>query len=477
MDHILLILVIFCPVLSLALLIYYKITSNYASDPNLPPGKMGLPLIGESIEFLLTGRRGHPEKFLNDRMEKYSSKIFKTSIFGEPMAVVCGATGNKFLFSNENKLVTSWWPDSVYKIFPSSEQTSSKEEAIKMRKMVSHIFKPEALQRYIGMMDTIAQRHFESSWEGKREITVFPLAKRFTFWVACKVFVSIDDPNHVAKFADPFNALAAGLFTVPINLPGTPFRRGIDAAKTIRKELMAIIKQRKMDLADKKATPNQDILSHMLLATDEDGQYTNELNVADKILGLLIGGHDTVTAAIVFIVKYLAELPNIRNEVYKEQMEIVGSKEEGELLNWEDIQKMKYSWNVACEVMRLTPPLQGAFREAITDFTFAGFSVPKGWKLHWNVNSTHRNPECFPNPENFDPRRFQGNGATPYTFVPFGGGPRMCPGKEYARLEILVFMHNISKRFKWEKILSDEKTIVDPFPMPAEGLPIRLLPH
>ncbi|KAK8584668.1 hypothetical protein V6N13_138623 [Hibiscus sabdariffa] len=462
MDHILLILVIFSPVLSLALLIYYKISSNYASDPNLPPGKMGLPLIGESIELLLTGRRGHPEKFLNDRMEKYSSKIFKTWIFGEPMAVVCGATGNKFLFSNENKLVTSWWPDSVNKIFPSSEQTSSKEEAIKMRKMESNIFKPEALQRYIGMMDTIAQTHFESSWESKREITVF---------------VSIDDPNHVAKFADPFNALAAGIFTVPINLPGTPFRRGINAAKTIRKELMAIIKQRKMDLADKKATPNQDILSHMLLATDENGQYTNELNVADKILGFLIGGHDTVTAAIVFIVKYLAELPNIRNEVYKEQMEIVGSKKEGELLNWEDIQKMKYSWNVACEVMRLTPPLQGAFREAITDFTFAGFSVPKGWKLHWNVNSTHRNPECFPNPEKFDPRRFEGNGATPYTFVPFGGGPRMCPAKEYARLEILVFMHNISKRFKWEKILSDEKTIVDPFPMPAEGLPIRLLPH
>ncbi|KAK8988532.1 hypothetical protein V6N11_029919 [Hibiscus sabdariffa] len=448
MDHILLILVIFSPVLSLALLIYYKISSNYASDPNLPPGKMGLPLIGESIELLLTGRRGHPEKFLNDRMEKYSSKIFKTWIFGEPMAVVCGATGNKFLFSNENKLVTSWWPDSVNKIFPSSEQTSSKEEAIKMRKMESNIFKPEALQRYIGMMDTIAQTHFESN-----------------------------DPNHVAKFADPFNALAAGIFTVPINLPGTPFRRGINAAKTIRKELMAIIKQRKMDLADKKATPNQDILSHMLLATDENGQYTNELNVADKILGFLIGGHDTVTAAIVFIVKYLAELPNIRNEVYKEQMEIVGSKKEGELLNWEDIQKMKYSWNVACEVMRLTPPLQGAFREAITDFTFAGFSVPKGWKLHWNVNSTHRNPECFPNPEKFDPRRFEGNGATPYTFVPFGGGPRMCPAKEYARLEILVFMHNISKRFKWEKILSDEKTIVDPFPMPAEGLPIRLLPH
>lgn len=168
------------------------------------------------------------------------------------------------------------------------------------------------------MMDMIAQRHFEASWEGKQEIEVFPLAKRFTFWVACKVFLSIEDPDHVSKFSEPFNAMASGIISVPINLPGTPFRRAINAAESIRKELMAIIKQRKVDLAENKlAGVNQDILSHMLLETDEDGQYLNELNVADRILGLLIGGHDTASAAITFVVKYLAELPIIYNQVYE----------------------------------------------------------------------------------------------------------------------------------------------------------------
>lgn len=146
------------------------------------------------------------------------------------------------------------------------------------------------------------------------------LKYRYTFLLACRLFMSIEDVNHVAKFENPFHLLASGIISVPIDLPGTPFNKAIKAANAIRKELLKIIRQRKVDLAEGKASPTQDILSHMLLTCDEKGQFMNELDIADKILGLLIGGHDTASAACTFIVKYLAELPHIYDRVYQGEL-------------------------------------------------------------------------------------------------------------------------------------------------------------
>ncbi|KAK2987734.1 hypothetical protein RJ640_016832 [Escallonia rubra] len=227
---------------------------------------------------------------------------------GETVAVFCGAAGNKFLFSNENKLVVSWLPSTFLKIINAKhKETGAILQSKMLRSILPEFLKPEALQKYVPIMDRMAMQHLERDWS--------------------------------------------------------------------------------------------------------------------------------------------------------------------------DVQKMKYSRCVLNEVLRIQPVAPGTFRQVIKDFTYAGFKIPKEWKAFWSVYSTHKDPNYFPNPEKFDPSRFEGIGPVPYSFVPFGGGPRMCPGNEYARLEVLIFMHRLVTKFKWKRLNPNEKIIIELSPVPVDGLPIQLFPH
>nr|AJD25250.1 cytochrome P450 CYP716D25 [Salvia miltiorrhiza] len=446
---------------------------------NLPPGSYGWPVLGETAEFLRAGLDGKPEKFVRERMEKYNSQVFKTWIMGEPMAVLCGAAGNKFLFSNENKLVTVWWPSSVRKLLGPCLATSGGEEGRQMRRMVSYFVSPDAFTRlYIKTMDMVSQQHIKTHWQGKEEVKVFPTIKQYTFELACRLFMSLEDGEQIGKLAILFNIFLKGIISIPINLPGARFYRAKKATYAIKNELHKLVRERRGALEQKTALPCQDLLSHLLVTPDENARFMAEPVIVNNILMLLFAGHDTSSVAITMLLKSLAERPDVYEKVLREQREIA-TEGAGEFLQWEDIQKMKYSWSVVCEAMRLSPPVIGAFREALTDISYAGYHIPKGWKLYWSSSNTHRDPSLFKSYTEFDPSRFEesSSGPAPYSYVPFGGGPRMCLGKEFARLEILIFLHNLIKRYRWKLVNPREKIAYDPMPTPVEGLPILLQPH
>lgn len=457
---------------------FYFVISNHRKRGllNTPPGALGWPLIGETLEFLGCQRRGNPQEFFDSRTQKYGN-VFTTSIVGHPTVVFCSPEGNRFLFSNENKLVVNSWPSSLAKLFGSSLLNATGDDAKRLRRMLMTFLRPEALQKFVGRVDSITKLHLAEHWMGKDEVKVFPLMKRYTFSLACDLFASINDHDELARLSHHFMVLLKGLLQIPIDLPGTRYNKAKHAANAIREQLDGVLQERKIALEEGKASPEQDLLSFLLSNVDEQGRFLTQVEIKDNILQLLFAGHDTSSSTLTVILKFLAENPNCYQEVLKEQLEIADLKEAGKLLEWDDLQRMKHSWRIAQEALRLCPAVQGTFRKAIKDFTYGGFTIPKGWQMYWTVNSTHRKSEYFSNPEKFDPSRFEGEGPPPYTFVPFGGGPRMCPGIEFARMEILVFLHNVVKNFNWNLVNPGEKVIVDPMPAPVSGLPIKLVPH
>lgn len=92
----------------------------------------------------------------------------------------------------------------------------------------------------------------------------------------------------------------------------------------------------------------------------------------------------------------------------------------------------------------------------------------------WSVGRSHYSPEHFPNPRKFDPSRFESSGPAPYTFVPFGGGPHMCLGNEFARTEIMVYLHYLVLNYKWEMVDAEETISIQPMPSFAKQLQLRV---
>lgn len=460
------------------------ITSHQTSKPSnsrakkLPLGKTGWPIIGETLAFVLC-----PQKFILDRMTKYSPDVFQTRLAGENIAVFCGPLANKFLFSNEGKLITYWLPKSVAKSL-SYKKIHSDLPSGKPTHDISYKFlKVESIQGYVPIVHSMVQEHLDQFWAPFDQVKAFTLAKEFTFALSYRLLVNCTHPSldQVRQLAEPFFLLVQGIFSVPVNLPGTAYNKAIKGGKLVKERLVEMISQRRKELTEKEEynedSNSQDLMGRLLVDSLKTGNFLSDDDIASKIIGFMFAGFYPTSTTIAFLIKNLANYPVIYEKVLKEQLEIARSKEPGETLTWMDVQNMKYSWNVICETMRLTSPVPGNFREVITDFNYAGFNIPKGWKVHWSLYATHKNPAYFPEPEKFDPSRFEGIGPAPYTFVPFGAGPRMCAGKELARIEMLVFLHNLVIRFAFKMVNPDEKIIYNPDPIPTEGLPIYLQPH
>lgn len=97
-------------------------------------------------------------------------------------------------------------------------------------------------------------------------------------------------------------------------------------------------------------------------------------------------------------------------------------------------------------------------------------------QLFWVAYGTHMDSNIFEDAEKFDPSRFDANSRSfpPYTYIPFGAGPRICPGAEFARIETLLVIHHLITKYEWTQVFPDEPITRDPVPLPAMGLPVKL---
>lgn len=127
----------------------------------------------------------------------------------------------------------------------------------------------------------------------------------------------MEDPIQLSNLSSYFEEFLKGIISFPINFPGTRFHKAMKAADVIKKEIKLIMKKRKVDLEEKKASPTQDLLSHLLVTSDTSGRFMSEVEILDNMLLLLFAGHDTSRSVISLIMKYLGNLPGVYEQVLK----------------------------------------------------------------------------------------------------------------------------------------------------------------
>ncbi|XP_011072199.1 abscisic acid 8'-hydroxylase 1-like isoform X1 [Sesamum indicum] len=423
----------------------------------LPPGTMGWPYIGETFQLYSQ----NPNTFFSSKVKKYGS-IFKTHILGCPCVMTSSPEAAKLVLVSKAHLFKP--------TFPASKERMLGKQAIffhqgdyhaKLRKLVLRAFMPESIKNIVSDIESLAVGSLES-WEGKL-ITTFQEMKTYAFNVALLSIFGKDEVLYREDLKRCYYILEKGYNSMPINLPGTLFNKAMKARKELAQILAKILSLRRQ------MKKNQtDLLGSFM--GDVEG-LTDE-QIADNIIGVIFAARDTTASVLTWILKYLAENPTVLKAVTEEQESIMKSKvEEG--LKWEDTKKMPITTRVIQETLRVASVLSFTFREAVEDVEFNGYLIPKGWKVLPLFRNIHHSPDNFPDPEKFDPSRFE-VAPKPNTFMPFGNGTHSCPGNELAKLEILVLLHHLTTKYRWSVMGPQNGIQYAPFALPQNGLPINL---
>lgn len=213
----------------------------------------------------------------------------------------------------------------------------------------------------------------------------------------------------------------------------------------------------------------QDLLDRLLEATDERGGM-DDLQARDEVVTSFVAGHDTTAGALAWTLLLLAQHPAAAERVAAEAQ---ASLSDAPLQAWDE-SSLPYTEQVIRESMRLYPPAWVIVRTPREDDVLGGFSVPKDSPVLMSQWVVHRHPALWSDPERFDPERFAASADPParFSYFPYGAGQRLCIGKPFADLALILSVARILRRFRLEVIGAPPRP--QPLTTLRLGSPLRL---
>jgi sterol 14alpha-demethylase len=250
-----------------------------------------------------------------------------------------------------------------------------------------------------------------------------------------------------------------------------PHNRARDhAQRTVAKTYMDIIKSRRANNEKEKL----DIMWQLMRSTYKNGTPVPDKEIAHMMIALLMAGQHSSSSSSSWIMLRLASRPDIMEELYQEQIEVLGA--DLPPLRYEDLSKLTLHNNVLKEVLRLHTPIHSIMRKVKSPMPISGtkFVIPTTHNLLASPGCTSRDAEYFPNPLLWDPHRWDvGSGGVIGTdveeenfdygygliskgasspYLPFGAGRHRCIGEQFAGVQLLTITATMVRMFKLRNV-------------------------
>ncbi|KAH1066407.1 hypothetical protein J1N35_031394 [Gossypium stocksii] len=454
-------IIVFVTAISLSILfLYTKSKSKFSSLSSknlchLPLGTLGWPFLGETIDFISCAYSDRPESFMDCRRRLYG-KVFKSHIFGTPTIVSTDAEVSRFVLQSDAKAFVPFYPKSLTELMgKSSILLINGSLQRKIHGLVGSFFKSPHLKDQITRdMQNYVQQAMDK-WRDDAPIFIQDETKTIAFQVLVKALISLNPGEEMEILKKQFQEFISGLMSLPVKLPGTQLYRSLQAKKRMVKIVHKII-QTKRDSSMSSMVP-KDVVD--VLLKDASELLTDDL-IADNMIDMMIPGEDSVPVLMTLAIKYLSDCPAALHQLTEENLKLKRLKaQNGEPLIWSDYLSLPFTHNVITETLRMGNIIIGVMRKAMKDIEIKGYLIPKGWCFFAYFRSVHLDENHYDWPYQFNPWRWQEKDIlSSYNFTPFGGGQRLCPGLDLARLETSIFLHHFVTSLRW---VAEEDTIVN----------------
>nr|XP_043630703.1 cytochrome P450 87A3-like [Erigeron canadensis] len=420
----------------------------------LPPGSMGWPLFGETLQFFAPNRTWDAPPFVKERVKRYGS-VFRTSFIGLRVIVSTDLDLNHMVFQKEGELFQSWYPYSVRTVYGEQNVSTLHGNQHKyLKNMVLNLVGYESLKKILSEVESIATRNIEK-WVGQETVELKAATANLIFSLTAKKLISYDLENSSEKLKENFEAFLEGLLSVPMAIPGTAYYKCLRGRKKVMKMLKNMLEERRR----KPNKANTDFFDYVLEELKRDNTILTEAIALDLMFTLLFVSYETTSMALLVAIKLLTDNPPALKELTEEHGKILKARENTKSgLTWEEYKSMTFTFQVINEAVRMTNIVPTVFRKTLKDIKFKGYTIPSGWVVMVSLSAVHLDPVNFKDPLHFNPWRWEGKDLkrASKTFMAFGGGQRFCIGAEFAKLQMAVFLHCLVTKYEWIPIKGGE---------------------